>query len=70
MTGTGKVAEKEFLETYGMSVVKIPTNRKNQRIDYPDNLYVTLPEKVYASLDEIKYYHKKRDPLLIFVGFG
>ena len=70
MTGTGKVAEKEFLETYGMSVVKIPTNRKNQRIDYPDNLYVTLPEKVYASLDEIKYYHKKGNPLLIFVGSG
>ena len=68
MTGTGKVAEKEFLETYGMSVVKIPTNRKNQRIDYPDNLYVTLPEKVYASLDEIKYYHEKGNPLLIFVG--
>ena len=68
MTGTGKVAEKEFLETYGMSVVKIPTNRKNKRIYYPDNLYVTLPEKVYASLDEIKYYHKKGNPLLIFVG--
>ena len=68
MTGTGKVAEKEFLETYGMSVIQIPTNRKNQRIDYPDNLYVTLPEKVYASLAEIKYYHAKGNPLLVFVG--
>ena len=68
MTGTGKVAEKEFLETYGMSVIRIPTNRPNQRIDYPDNLYVTLPEKVYASLAEIKYYHAKGNPLLIFVG--
>jgi len=68
MTGTGKVAEKEFLETYGMSVIRIPTNRKNQRIDYPDNLYVTLPEKVYASLAEIKYYHEKGNPLLFFVG--
>lgn len=68
MTGTGKVAEKEFLETYGMSVIRIPTNRPNQRIDYPDNLYVTLPEKVYASLSEIKYYHAKGNPLLIFVG--
>ena len=46
MTGTGKVAEKEFIETYNMSVVRIPTNRPRQRIDYPDNLYVTLPEKV------------------------
>ena len=68
MTGTGKVAEKEFLETYGMSVIRIPTNRPNQRIDYPDSLYVTLPEKVYASLSEIKYYHEKGNPLLIFVG--
>ena len=28
MTGTGKVAEAEFLDTYAMSVIKIPTNRK------------------------------------------
>ena len=68
MTGTGKVAEKEFIETYNMSVVRIPTNRPRQRIDYPDNLYVTLPEKVYASLEYIKKYHKKGNPLLVFVG--
>ena len=68
MTGTGKVAEKEFLETYNMKVVRIPTNRPKQRIDYPDNLYVTLPEKVYASLEYIKEYHKKGNPVLVFVG--
>lgn len=68
MTGTGKVAEKEFIETYGMSVTQIPTNRPVQRIDYPDNLYVTLPEKVYASLEYIKHYHEKGNPLLIFAG--
>ena len=68
MTGTGKVAEKEFIETYNMSVVRIPTNRPRQRIDYPDNLYVTLPEKVYASLEYIKEYHAKGNPLLVFVG--
>ena len=68
MTGTGKVAEKELLETYNMSVVRIPTNRPRQRIDYPDNLYITLPEKVYASLEYIKKYHKKGNPLLVFVG--
>ena len=68
MTGTGKVAEKELLETYNMSVVRIPTNRPRQRIDYPDNLYITLPEKVYASLEYIKEYHAKGNPLLVFVG--
>ena len=68
MTGTGKVAEKEFRETYNMAVVRIPTNRPKQRIDYPDNLYVTLPEKVYASLEYIKEYHDKGNPLLVFVG--
>lgn len=68
MTGTGKVAEKEFIETYNMSVVRIPTNRPIQRIDYPDNLYITLPEKVYASLEYIKQYHAKGNPLLVFVG--
>ena len=68
MTGTGKVAEKEFLETYNMAVIRIPTNRPKQRIDYPDNLYVTLPEKVYASLEYIKEYHAKGNPLLVFVG--
>lgn len=68
MTGTGKVAEKEFLETYNMSVIRIPTNRPLVRKDYPDNLYVTLPEKVYASLECIKEYHLKGNPLLVFVG--
>ena len=68
MTGTGKVAEKEFLETYNMSVIRIPTNRPLLRKDYPDNLYVTLPEKVYASLECIKEYHIKGNPLLVFVG--
>ena len=68
MTGTGKVAEKEFLETYNMAVIRIPTNRPRQRIDYPDNLYITLPEKVYASLEYIKEFHAKGNPLLVFVG--
>ena len=68
MTGTGKVAEEEFLETYGMSVIQIPTNRPKIREDLPDNLYRTLPEKVFASLDYIKEYHVKGNPILIFTG--
>ena len=68
MTGTGKVVESEFLETYSMSVVKIPTNCPVIRRDYPDRIYQTLPEKVFASLDEVKHYHAKGNPLLIFTG--
>ncbi len=68
MTGTGKVVESEFLETYYMSVVKIPTNCPVIRRDYPDQIYQTLPEKVFASLDEVKHYHAKGNPLLIFTG--
>ena len=30
MTGTGKTAEKEFLDTFGMQVIQIPTNRPKQ----------------------------------------
>ena len=51
-----------------MKVIQIPTNRKKQRIDYPDKIYATLPEKVFASLEYVKYYHKKGNPILIFVG--
>lgn len=68
MTGTGKVVESEFLETYSMSVIKIPTNRPVIRRDYPDRICQTLPEKVFASLDEVKHYHAKGNPLLIFTG--
>lgn len=68
MTGTGKVVESEFMETYSMSVIKIPTNQPVIRLDLPDQLYQTLPEKVFASLDEVKHYHAQGNPLLIFTG--
>lgn len=68
MTGTGKVAEAEFLDTYAMSVIKIPTNRKKIRQDLPDEIYQTLPEKVFASLEYIKEVHAKGNPILVFAG--
>lgn len=68
MTGTGKVVESEFMETYSMSVIKIPTNQPVIRQDLPDQLYQTLPKKVFASLDEVKHYHAQGNPLLIFTG--
>ena len=68
MTGTGKVAEAEFLDTYAMSVIKIPTNRKKIRKDLPDEIYQTLPEKVFASLEYVKEVHAKGNPILVFAG--
>ena len=68
MTGTGKVAEAEFLDTYAMSVIKIPTNRKKIRKDLPDEIYQTLPEKVFASLEYVKEVHEKGNPILVFAG--
>lgn len=65
MTGTGKVAEEEFINTYYMKVIQIPTNRPVQRKDLPDRIYVTLPEKLLASLEVVKKLHAKGQPLLI-----
>ncbi|NEW63221.1 accessory Sec system translocase SecA2 [Granulicatella sp. zg-ZJ] len=68
MSGTAKVDESEFIETYGMSVVVIPTNRKSIRKDLPDSVYRNLPDKLYASLDYVKKIHATGQPVLVAVG--
>ncbi|WP_159796556.1 accessory Sec system translocase SecA2 [Streptococcus halichoeri] len=68
MTGTGKAVESEFLETYGMDVVLIPTHRPMRRKDLPDKIFVTLPEKLYATLAEVKTRHQKGQPILLISG--
>ncbi|AGK71535.1 preprotein translocase subunit SecA [Streptococcus cristatus] len=68
MTGTGKVCEDEFREVYDLGVVVVPTRKPNQRIDYPDEIYLTIPQKLYASLDYIKKLHRKGQPVLIATG--
>lgn len=68
MTGTGYVAEKEFIDTYNMCVVKIPTNRPSIRKDLPDKVYTTFPEKLIASIELIKELHMKGQPILIGTG--
>ena len=65
MTGTGKVAEKEFLETYYDRVIQIPTNRPVARVDLPDKVYTTLPEKLMASLQEVLRLHESGRPILL-----
>lgn len=68
MTGTGKVAEEEFIEIYNLEVIPIPTHRPIQRIDYPDKIYPTLPEKLYASLEMVKALHAKGQPIIVATG--
>ncbi|WP_281164565.1 accessory Sec system translocase SecA2 [Liquorilactobacillus sicerae] len=68
MSGTGKTAEAEFIETYYMKVIQIPTNRPVIRQDFPDRIYPTLPEKLYASLAVVEQLHQQKRPILIVTG--
>lgn len=68
MTGTGKVAEREFLNTYGMSVIQIPTNKPMIRIDHPDKAYMSFEEKTQAILEHVKLEYARQRPLLIVAG--
>ena len=65
MTGTAKTSEKEFNEIYKMDVVQIPTNKKSQRIDRKDKVFLTEEEKYNAIIEEIKISQKKGRPVLI-----
>ncbi|BCP58274.1 TPA: accessory Sec system translocase SecA2 [Streptococcus suis] len=68
MTGTGKPAEDEFIDTYNMEVVSIPTNLPVQRQDYPDRIFTTLPEKVTAIVQLIREIHETGQPILLVTG--
>ena len=68
MSGTAKVAEQEFIETYNLKVVCIPTNKPVIRIDRKDKIYATLPEKIVAILEFVKKIHATGQPLLIVSG--
>lgn len=68
MTGTGKTVEDEFIETYNMEVVQIPTHRPVIRRDLPDRIYTTLPEKIAASIALVKQIHAIGQPILLVTG--
>lgn len=68
MTGTGKHDEEEFIQTYNMSVVVIPTHQPIRRRDLRDKIYTTLPEKLYASMALVKACHEKQQPILLTTG--
>lgn len=65
MTGTAKTEEEEFLSTYNMRVIEIPTNRPIARIDYPDAIFATKKLKFEALVNEVKELHAKGQPVLV-----
>ena len=52
MSGTAKVDENEFIETYGLKVIQIPTRKPVIRKDYPDIVYLTIADKLMAAIGE------------------
>jgi preprotein translocase subunit SecA len=65
MTGTAATEEKEFIDSYNLHVVSIPTNLPVLRIDEQDQLYRTDQEKYKAIIDEITEARKKGQPVLV-----
>jgi preprotein translocase subunit SecA len=65
MTGTADTEAMEFNKIYSLEVVVAPPNRPMIRIDYPDVVYRTEPEKFRAVVEEIRELHGKGQPVLV-----
>ena len=65
MTGTAKTEEEEFLETYNMRVIEIPTNVPVTRIDDNDIIYGTKQAKYHALIKDVQARHEKGQPVLV-----
>ena len=65
MTGTAKTEEEEFLETYNMRVIEIPTNVVVNRIDDNDIIFGTKNAKYNALIKDVAERHAKGQPVLV-----
>jgi preprotein translocase subunit SecA len=65
MTGTAQTEAAELMNTYGLGVVPIPTNRPLARIDAPDLIYKSEEAKFNAIIDDIEPRHQKGQPILV-----
>ena len=65
MTGTAETEAAEFDKIYKLEVLAIPTNRPMIRVELPDVVYRTEPEKFEAVVEEIKELHKAGRPVLV-----
>src|SRR5690349_9079901 len=65
MTGTAETEAAEFMGTYKLGVVPIPTNRDMQRIDQPDLVFKNETVKFDAVVKDIAERHEKGQPVLV-----
>ena len=65
MTGTAETEAAEFVHTYGLEVVVIPTNKPVMRKDHPDLVFKTHKEKIDAIINRIEELHRKGQPVLV-----
>ncbi|GAA1849527.1 preprotein translocase subunit SecA [Brevibacterium marinum] len=65
MTGTAETEAAEFMSTYKLGVVAIPTNKPMQRIDQSDLVYKHEVAKFEAVVDDIAERHENGQPILV-----
>ncbi len=65
MTGTAETEAEEFMHTYGLEVIVVPTHKPIKRLDNPDLVYKTEAEKTKAILDKIEELYEKGQPALV-----
>ncbi|VTX63534.1 Protein translocase subunit SecA [Fusobacterium nucleatum] len=65
MTGTAETEATEFMHTYGLEVVVIPTNLPVIRKDDADLVYKTKKEKINSIIDRIQRLYEKGQPILV-----
>lgn len=65
MTGTAMTEAEEFMKIYKLDVVAIPTNKKMQRLDKNDLIFLTERAKFAEIAKDVIERHKKGQPVLI-----
>jgi preprotein translocase subunit SecA len=65
MTGTAETEAAEFMSTYKLGVVAIPTNKPMQRLDQPDLVYKNEQSKFDQVVEDIVERHEKGQPVLV-----
>ena len=65
MTGTAETEAAEFMSTYKIGVVPIPTNKPMIRIDQPDLVYKNEEAKFGQVVEDLVRRHEKGQPVLV-----